>query len=198
MKVKCIANTKEVLSQALLEIKPSIASYSDFSIKIEKEYLVYALEIFDGYVFYFICDEERSCNSPCPFWNPYPAELFEISDGRLSQYWIYNNYQDEDPTYNKIIIAVPEWAKNPISFYSKFIDRNQKEVNYFKKYKKQMDLEFPDPDVRQSAAILNQSWVVCPDCGEVWESKSNLALVQCPKCNVVLNNPEYEAKCDQS
>ncbi|MBU1628487.1 MAG: hypothetical protein KKH06_00145, partial [Gammaproteobacteria bacterium] len=65
----------------------------------------------------------------------------------------------------------------------------QVEVEYFKKYKKLMDLEFPNSSVIKVASDLGKSWIMCPDCDEAWENKSSAALVECPKCKTLLNNP---------
>lgn len=192
MKVKCIANTNSVLPNKLLELQPSLKKYLSFPLKINKEYLVYTLEIQHGYAWYFICDEERNCNSPCPFWNPHPAVLFEITDGRLSQYWRYNNYIDNDPSYNKIIFAIQEWAINPVVFYTKFVDRQKNEVEIFRKYKDLMDREYPNASIKDAALQIERDWLMCPKCDEAWESKSILALVKCPKCFSLLNNPNYK------
>lgn len=41
-----------------------------------------------------------------------------------------------------------------------------------------------------SENVENFPWLICPKCYEAWELDSYKAMVICPKCESVLNNPE--------
>ena len=56
-----------------------------------------------------------------------------------------------------------------------------------------MDLEFPDSSIIEIAQIIDDEWLMCSFCIDAWQCKNEIdALVKCPKCNKVLNNPRYQ------
>lgn len=159
-------------------------------INLEKTHIVYGITVNYQKPWYYICDK---VNKNYPRW--YPGNLFEVTDPRLSKYWVYSykrlsNFTDADP-----IITFPEWANNHPDFYDKLSDDEDEELEIFTKYKKLMDVEFPDPSIIISAEIIDDNWLFCPLCIDGWESSDNLdALVICPKCKNILNNPRYKNK----
>lgn len=54
------------------------------------------------------------------------------------------------------------------------------------------ELKTLDPSIEKSATILNEAWLMCPNCIDAWESTSNNAMVICPNCNQVLHNPRFQ------
>ncbi|MGE5196217.1 MAG: hypothetical protein ACM3JI_02680 [Anaerolineae bacterium] len=50
----------------------------------------------------------------------------------------------------------------------------------------------PDLSVSQRATLLNNDWLLCPNCIDAWETASNDAMVICPKCNNAFHNPRYQ------
>lgn len=48
-----------------------------------------------------------------------------------------------------------------------------------------------DTSVLKRAIILNEKWLMCPDCTDAWEISSSEAMVICPKCDSALHNPRY-------
>jgi hypothetical protein len=160
---------------------------------VGKKYLVYAMEIdSNGKLFYYLINEKQKKTSGCPFWNPYPSELFSIIDHRISRYWTFNNYIDaEDKTYSKKIFAIPEWSTDPVDFYTKFLDNDFQIVNIFNTYKEKMDLEFPDEYNKKYAVLIKDKWLQCSQCDEAWSDDSTLAMVRCPGCGGILNNPNH-------
>ena len=54
------------------------------------------------------------------------------------------------------------------------------------------ELKDPDDTVTKSASILDNTWLMCPDCIDAWEESSKNAMVICPKCNQVFHNPRFQ------
>ncbi|QVL56095.1 MAG: hypothetical protein KFB95_02500 [Simkaniaceae bacterium] len=54
------------------------------------------------------------------------------------------------------------------------------------------ELKKPDPNIEKSATILDETWLMCPDCIDAWESASKSAMVICPKCNQIFHNPRFQ------
>lgn len=185
MKIKCITNKTSALSQ---EISQNYEiSYEEFSVKEGFEYTVYALGMNYGHIWYCICDDNYFFY---PNWNP--STLFEIVDNRLSRYWVLGFREQNN---KKIpLLSFCEWV-NDEYFYGELVDGNANEPNavIFRKYKELLDLEFPDSSVTEIAQIGDEEWLICPKCLDAWQSKNNQdALVKCPKCQLVLNNPRYK------
>ena len=134
MKIKCISSKNSSCNEK-------------FYIKEGKEYTTYALSVFDGTMWYCICDEVYNFY---PKW--YSSIFFKIIDNRLSRFWI-SGYREEN---NRILpfLSFPEWAKDPY-FYGELIEDNSNDPNaiIFKKYKELMDLEFPDPSISEKAQV---------------------------------------------
>lgn len=162
-------------------------SYENFSTIKGKEYLVYATGICRNSVWYCICNESYTY---FPWW--YPFLIFDISDNRLSRYWVFGL---EDNNNKKTqFFSFPEWV-NDRYFYGELVENNANDLNaiIFRKYKELMDLEFPDPSISETAQIGDSEWLICPKCIDAWQSKNDRdALVKCPKCRTIFNNPRYK------
>jgi len=52
-------------------------------------------------------------------------------------------------------------------------------------------LEQPDPLILNTAAIIDDEWLMCSNCTDSWKCTSNNAMVICPACNEALHNPRY-------
>lgn len=184
MKVRCIYNEGSYLSQEM-----GFNKETTFALKMNKEYLVYAMTIHKGYVWYCLCDENYTYH---PNWHPCP--LFEVIDGSLSHYWIFSYNQEVDDIEASSIWAYPEWANDPY-YYDYLFDGGEKEVKTFKRYKELMYLEFPDESITHIAQIGDDEWLICPNCIDAWCSDSSQdALVKCPNCLSILQNPRYQYK----
>jgi hypothetical protein len=136
MKVRCVANRGSDLPSDLITPATSIHLETDFSLIVDKTYVVYALTIRDNYMWYYVCDEDFSY---FPFWKPSP--LFEIVDHRLSAYWEIN-YSREGRCESKsnVIVAYSEWARDPF-YYDRLTDGYEKEVEIFQRYRRLIDDE---------------------------------------------------------
>ncbi|NNM43449.1 MAG: hypothetical protein HKM07_03820 [Chlamydiae bacterium] len=50
----------------------------------------------------------------------------------------------------------------------------------------------PDSEISTTAQILDENWLMCPDCVDAWESTSEDKIVICPKCDRAYYNPRYQ------
>lgn len=152
MRIKCIANEGKDLPEDCLDPRGGYGREAKFALIIGKEYNVYAITLFRGYVWYYICDEDYFSY---PIWNPAP--LFEVVDGRISRYWKYNFTKgDKRWPGTKTIFAFEEWANDPYNYYDRLTNGNETEVAIFKRYKDLMDVEFSDPSVSKIATDLEE------------------------------------------
>lgn len=183
MKVKCIAN---LAKDAPLETLANYASYSSsIPLIINKEYVVYALSEYFQKIWYCICDEAFTYH---PSW--IPQQFFKVVDPRISRYWVFSFKEDLDK--NRFIFGFPEWAFQS-DFFDNLVDGEQQEGSIFKSYKELMDLEFPDSSITVFAQIGDNEWLICPICLDAWQFGGKRdALVKCPKCSRISNNPRYE------
>lgn len=182
MKIKCIKNE---VTNSLQESKNNVAK--KFPLLKEKEYIVYGLCAREKSIWYCICDENYFFY---PKWHS--DNFFEVIDQRLSRYWLFNyRYENDQKTP---FLSFPEWANND-HFYNDLLDGNggDLEAVIFRKYKELMDLEFPDPSIIETAQIGDEEWLICPTCLDAWQSKNSQdALIKCPKCQKIYNNPRYK------
>jgi len=188
MKIKCIYNKWPDVPKDIFPINDFSNKESDFYIEIDAEYTVYGMTVRNGCIWYYTRDKAFTY---FPRWKP--SYFFEVVDPRLSRYWIYSckkfkNYSQAHP-----IITFPQWADNHPDFYDMLSDGEEKEVMIFKTYKELMDLEFPDSSISEIAQIGDDEWLICPTCLDAWQYNDDKdALVRCPKCLKVLNNPRYK------
>ena len=185
MKIKCLSNKKtsiqdNISSENLSRKQNLIYEFLD----IEKEYNVYGMIINRGQIWYYICDRVHDL-----FPIARPAHLFEIIDNRLSRYWVFGIIEGFEKYPSWIF---PEWINEPY-FQDNLTDGEKREVAVFKSYKELMDLEFPESSIAELAQIGDNEWLICPACLDAWQYCSDKdALVRCPKCLKILNNPRYK------
>ena len=191
MKLICISNEGSYLPVGYLDSRYGLNYNSRFALIEGKEYIVYGITLFLGHLWYYLCDENYSYY---PIWNPSP--LFKVVDKSLSKYWQFNYFPPKSFESEHIIFGFPEWV-NDLYFYDQLTDGKEEYKLLFAKYKKLMDLEFPDTKVKQIAKILEDKWIICPFCDFIWEEKSFSGLVECSKCHQISNNPFYNKKIDQ-
>lgn len=122
MRVKC----KYKLGHSLPD---SLKDEAVFNLEIGKEYCVYAQIVYCNYAFYCLCEEGDHPRF-------YPAPLFEITDNRISKYWVINNVPNP-------IFACKEWIHVP-DFFQKVCELDSLEHKMFESCKSKMDLEFND------------------------------------------------------
>ena len=185
MKIRCITNLAgDIPAQTIVHY----TSLDSVQLVVDKEYIVYALSEYYQSIWYCICDEAYTYH---PMWMP--KEFFELIDDRISRYWVFSFKKDLDK--DRFFLGFSQWA-NQLDFYDNLTDGEEKEVGIFQAYKKLMDLEFPDSSITEDAQIIDHQWLTCPWCIDGWECSSDRdALVICPKCQKILNNPRYKNRC---
>src|SRR4029078_11674893 len=185
MKIKCFSNKKEVVQEGNSSKKLNNRQNSIYdSLDVGMEYHVYGMINNHGKIFYYICDKMHN-----HFPIAKPAYLFEILDNRLSRYWIFGIIEG----FEKYPVWIfPEWINEPY-FQDNLTDGEDREVQIFIAYKERMDFEFPDASISQVAQIGDNEWLICPACFDAWLcGNAKDALVRCPSCQNIFNNPRYK------
>ena len=103
-------------------------------LEVSKEYTVYGIEFRSNYPWYYLIDDWID-----DYPTPYPADLFDISDERLSRYWRLDFEVHQDGTASSRLVF-DEWAKEPM-YQERLVDGEPEEVELFMKYKQLMDEE---------------------------------------------------------
>src|SRR5574342_425199 len=142
MKVKCISNEPDNCKEySYLKNYFNLEKSYDRLI-IGKEYVVYAITEMHEFIWYSLCDENYNYY---PMW--FPFSIFEITDQRLSRYWIFSlreRLSRTDTIVFSPFLAYSEWSLQD-DYYDNLTDGEEREVKIFKKYKELMELEFPNP-----------------------------------------------------
>lgn len=155
-----------------------------YNLKMGQEYIVYAMAIYDGSVWYAIREYEEYCTA---YFRP--SSLFAVIDNRISRYWVFAQDKVNDKVYSRW--AFPEWAED-LFYVSNLVEGSKRENTLLSEYMELMDLEFPDPEISEIAQIGDDEWLICPTCMDAWVSPSGGdALVICPKCQRKMKNPRY-------
>lgn len=186
MKVLCISNKGSYLPKSCLDKRSGFTRETEFHLIEGKEYTVYGITLFLGHIWYYLCDEAYSYY---PIWNPSP--LFKVTDERISRYWVYGHTPRTSQATEQVLFAFPEWVNDPY-FYDQLTEGIDKYKEIFAKYKKLMDLEFPDTSIQREANLLKNNWVMCPNCDESWEVTNQNRMLKCPNCHKIMHNPIYE------
>lgn len=130
MKVVCEHNNILELSDssAIQRIKKYVfLSDGQTNLEKNKEYCVYGITFRDNFSWFYLCLNEDD-ESP----TAYPAELFKITDGRLSSYWRLSTQESS--------LVFDEWANDP-NFYERLVDDDPSAVKQFKSYQGLMNKE---------------------------------------------------------
>ncbi len=183
MRVLCIANIGAYLPKSYTE-----SGYYEeykFPVLVGKSYVVYAMNLWAGKIRYLIVGESHQI----PSW--IPSELFEMVDSKLSRYWHYDVNPDDSKNTIDTVWGYKELTDNSTHF-DKLVDWDKAALEIFNQYKELMDLEFPDLENSDVADRLNEeNWFLCPKCLNAFESQSLDAMIKCPTCRTILNNPQY-------
>lgn len=181
MRVTCKTNLCAQLPESYQ--KQGYSSEYKFPIVVGQSYIVYGMILSMSHIEYLVLGN----SDPFPEWMP--AELFEITDSKLSRHWYCGaNFDGLDNTIDFV------WGYKELADHSPhfdlLVDRDGAELEIFTLRRGAMDLEFPDSALSGAAEILEGNWVLCPKCSNAWESQPSLdALVRCPSCGSTLINP---------
>jgi len=136
MKVLCtLNNIFEVKDVDAVDRMKKYIHLSDGQMELEKnvEYCVYGIVFRGSAPWYYLClDEDDECPSP------YPAELFIVTDERLSSYWRISTEALINGVLSSLVFE--EWAKDS-SFYERLINDDSSALELFKRYQCLMDQE---------------------------------------------------------
>lgn len=130
MKVVCeINNILELSDDSAIERIKKYVFLSDGQLNLEKnrEYCVYGIAFRDNSPWYYLCLGEDD-ESP----TAYPADLFKITNGRLSSCWRLSAQESS--------LVFEEWA-NDSSFYERLVDDDPSAIEQFKSYQDFMNKE---------------------------------------------------------
>ncbi|MGE3167179.1 MAG: hypothetical protein AB7O52_19915 [Planctomycetota bacterium] len=104
------------------------------NVTVGAEYVVYGILFRDNAPWYYLClaDDDES---PTPF----PAEIFDVVDHRLSRHWQLASIARDDGSVSSCLV-VPEWAEDPI-FLERLAEGDPKATETFAAYRIKMDEE---------------------------------------------------------
>lgn len=123
MKVVCISNEGFMLSRnSVKEGYDRKTTYRALAIK--KNYDIYGMILYDGGMRYLIYDDYEN-----PMW--YPAELFEIEDSKLPNFWHYKYYGYDG--YNVAAIWGYDELVNSEEHYDGIVEREKEDIELFMK-----------------------------------------------------------------
>ena len=182
MQVKCVSLVPAIGSAG---IKPINGTITDESITLGRHYIVYAIEVVNGRVLYWI-----ECDLGVAWPEPFDSTLFEVVSGELSSEWRL-------ASLTHLFIGPSVWVNGEQGghhFGDRLTDGEPEAVAKFNAVKDVMELEFVDDRSSVTARVVDGKWLQCPHCDEVWESSSPYGQVRCPTCRKVSRNPGYRPK----
>jgi Zn-finger nucleic acid-binding protein len=194
MLVQCIENRfsdEKVPSVAKEVIRESFGSYQQYPLTKGSYYVVYGIETRSSIPWYYVSD--GNYNQSDHFYPlAYPYCFFFVKDDRPSSCWVKGKRASEES-----ITSFKEWVEEE-AFFEGLVNGEDREGQIFRKYKDLMDLEYAIPSVRDQVQILDDDWLMCPQCDEVWQNNSSLEMILCPKCqSIYLNDKSGSAKKGQ-
>ena len=138
MKVICTNTNYFKLDKHTITRLEKYLHYEDgeLNIKINKEYSVFGILFLDNSPWYYLYIDE-SDETP----TPYPSELFNIIDNRLSQYWNLSYTYTNGFLHTELVFK--EWAQNR-NLLESLLDNNPKTFQLFEEYRNLIKNEFSD------------------------------------------------------
>lgn len=133
MKIKCIANTSDRLSE-----KAGYPNhYQCESLIIGKTYFVYSIGAWDNYLFYLLkVDHEDPDLDLDPVW--FPFEWFEIVDHEIPKSWYFNFIGEPNSDHLSTIFGYKEIVLNYNHHYG-LMEREREHLDLFYKLKANLD-----------------------------------------------------------
>lgn len=180
MKARCISNEGQSLPLLYLHPEGGVGPGSRFFLTRDREYVVYALTVNQGGLWYYVLDDSG-------VWYPrwHPAALFSITDPRASKYWVVGlSHQGLED--GSAVVAIAPWARDPFDFYDKLSDGEPTIRQTFEVFRELMDHEFDAPDEKPVVTEVGDGWLCCPICRWLWHQPVRDQSTQCPCCARVL------------
>lgn len=133
MKIKCINKS----GNHLAEKAGYPSDYESLSLKVGTEYVVYAMAVWDEYLYYLLKpDHEDPDLNIDPVW--YPFEWFEIMDHRLPATWSFNHIAEPNVQELSLIWGYKEIAFN-LEHHKGIMEREAEDLAIFYARKKEID-----------------------------------------------------------
>jgi 4-hydroxy-3-methylbut-2-en-1-yl diphosphate synthase IspG/GcpE len=141
-------------------------------LKSEIAYTVYAIYLTVPLKFMILVEDLPSA--------PYAisAKDVEITDGRLSKYWVIGNVESDNN--QPPIISFHEWA-NDFLFFEDIVNGG-KAGSIWRSYQNKFEHEFAEESISKTAITLAGNWVQCAECDDAWEEKNDCEIISCPNC----------------
>ncbi len=133
MIVKCLANTGADLPPEYLDPAGGYHAGVNFDITPGQDYVVYALALSRGAVWYYCCGDVH------PYYPVrYPAPLFSMEQRTPSKSWVYGYMPDHRD--HQALFSFPTWVDDPF-FYDHLTDLEAGPLRAFSQWKQRMDAE---------------------------------------------------------
>ncbi|MDI3322742.1 hypothetical protein [Pinibacter soli] len=138
MKIRCLVDVID--STQRLELR-NWSNGSELELTKDKIYVVLAISKFEDIFYYYIIGDETA-NYPLPF----PIELFEVIDDRISKYWdckLNNLLSLNDLNLkNDGVVSFSEWTLEKNFFYEKILEGDSRTLKLFDFYVDKMTKEY--------------------------------------------------------
>lgn len=153
-------------------------------------YIVYGLEIINSNIINYMLIDNSGSIIP----NFYSDLYFKIIDRRVSKYWngilsdyyYYSIYSKATPS----LISFEEIVDNRF-FLDDLFNGKKETIDIMERYIYLLYHEYPSPYI-EDAIIVENNWVKCNYCDEVWENAVNMGIIKCPRCYTDNNNPLWK------
>lgn len=155
---------------------------SKFHVALNRTYNVYGVSFIRGVTSYLIIDDTN-----LPSWSP--GVLFSVEDGALSRHWRYYDYSNADGYFS--VLMIPELGSTPEKFDRIALAEDSDARRLFFEYAAILDLEFPNDAIKEKCGLVENGWIQCPFCANVWCNSCLDAMATCPDCGRTSHNPAY-------
>jgi hypothetical protein len=129
MRVKCIRNDLDAISGERVRRRLARSIHldgPDSTLTVGSDYLVQAIERKDGGLWLYLHTVDV-----VGYPHPYPAEMFEVMDSRVSENWCVRTEDGPDGrTWKRI--AFSEWAEDD-AFYERLVDDDENALGVYQR-----------------------------------------------------------------
>lgn len=116
-----------------------------------------------------------------------PFDIVKLS--RWCEQLYSNNIRNLDQELKEILFELSTMEDDPQ------FERTQEELEKLAEKLICEDAEFLN---LPEATILDNKWLMCPNCIDAWESNSKKQIVICPKCETTFRNPRFKKNDDNN
>jgi hypothetical protein len=162
----------------------------NLSLTYKKNYTVLGLDYLEDGSIDIMISDDTGVNYP----KFYPIDFFEIIDRRSSKYWFNKNFElfnHKIKIHSKLVSF--ERAVQDDYFFDDLLENRNYAQQTYEKFRILMENEFPDSDLNYAEKI-DDSWIMCSKCDDVWEGGKEQGIVICAKNGHRNNNPNWVNK----